>query len=247
MEITKGMVEVEGHDGKLPAFLARPASGGPHPGVVVVMEAFGLNDHIKGVGERIAAEGYAAVAPNLYHRAAGRQVVGYSELQEAIGLMSALHDDAIVKDMAATVGFLQKQPFVKAERIGVTGFCMGGRVTFLTACLNPAVKAAVPFYGGGIGSVMMASERTPKAPLEYADRLQAPLLLFFGENDPFIPLEEVDKIRKRLGELGKQAETIVYPGAPHGFFCDERDSYRADAAADAWQRLTKFFGKHLRS
>src|SRR5207245_10579114 len=116
----------------------------------------------------------------------------------------------------------------------------------LTACLNPAVQAAVPFYGGGIGNVQ-PSERTPKAPLDYATKLSAPVLLFFGENDPFIPLDEVEKIKRRLAELKKNAEIIVYQGAPHGFFCNERDSYRPDAAQDAWERLLKFFDNHLKS
>lgn len=234
MEITKGMIEIPSAGGKLPGFLARPSSGGPHPGVVVVMEAFGLNNHIKSVAERVAAEGYAVVAPNLYHRAEGKQVVGYDELPAAIGLMTQLSDANIVTDMKATIDYLQKQPFAKADKIGVTGFCMGGRVSFLTACNNAAVKAAAPFYGGGIGGL-----------LDQAGGIKAPLLLFWGENDAFIPMDEVKKVEARLEELGKTAQSIVYPGAPHGFFCNERDSYRADAAADAWEKLKKFFATHL--
>lgn len=235
MEITKGMVEIEGGGGKLPGFLARPSSGGPHPGVVVVMEAFGLNDHIKSVAERLAAEGYAVLAPNLYHRAPGKQVVGYDELPAAIGLMTSVTDADILADMKASIDYLQKQAFTKADRIGVTGFCMGGRVTFLTACNNPAVKAAAPFYGGGIGGL-----------LDQAGGIKAPLLLFWGGEDLFIPLDEVKKVEAKLKELGKQAESIVYPGAPHGFHCDGRDSYRADASADAWDKLKKFFATHLK-
>jgi carboxymethylenebutenolidase len=245
MEITSGMVQVQGEAGALPAFLARPTAPGKHPGLVVVQEAFGLNGHIKDVTARLAGEGYAALAPDLYYREANA-VVGYDNLPEAIRLMMGLWDDKIVKDMSGAIAYLQQQPFVRADRIGVTGFCMGGRITFLTACTNPAVKAAVPFYGGGIGNVQ-PSERTPKAPLDYADKLSAPMLLFFGENDPFIPLDEVEKIKRRLADLKKNAETIVYPGAPHGFFCNERDSYRPDAAKDAWERLLKFFEKHLKS
>jgi carboxymethylenebutenolidase len=246
MEITSRMVEVSGEGGSMPAFLAQPSGAGKPAAVVVVQEAFGLNGHIKDVAARIAREGYFTLAPDLYYREANG-VVGYDNLPEAIRLMTSLWDDKIVKDMDAAIAYLQQQPFVRADRIGVTGFCMGGRITFLTACLNPAVKAAVPFYGGGIGSVMQPGERTPKAPLEYAERLTAPMLLLFGENDPFIPLDEVERIKQRLAELGKEAETVVYPGAPHGFFCDERESYRADAAADAWRRLLRFLERHLRS
>jgi len=246
MEITTSMVQITAPAGQMPAQVARPAGAGPHPAIVVVQEAFGLNAHIKEVAARLAREGYATLAPALYYRE-GSPTAGYDNLPEAIRLMMGLADDNIVKDMAAAITYLQQQPFVRADRIGVTGFCMGGRVTFLTACLNPAVKAAVPFYGGGIGRNMQASDRTPKAPLEYADRLNAPMLLFFGEQDSFIPLDEVEMIKSRLAALHKQAETVVYPGAPHGFFCNERDSYRADAAADAWQRMTRFFAAHLKA
>jgi carboxymethylenebutenolidase len=245
MEITSGMIEVKGEAGAMPGYLARPQSDGKHPAIVVVQEAFGLNQHIRDVAARIAREGYVTLAPDLYYREKGA-VVGYNNLQEAIRLMMGLYDDMIVADMTAAIDHLKAQSFVRVDRIGVTGFCMGGRITFLTACRNSDVKAALPFYGGGIGSAQ-PSEKTPKAPLEYADRLTAPMLLFFGESDPFIPLDEVEKIKQRLAELKKNAETVVYPGAPHGFFCNERDSYRADAAKDAWERLVKFFAKHLQA
>jgi carboxymethylenebutenolidase len=245
MEITSGMVQVSAEAGRMPAFVARPTADGKHAAVIVVQEAFGLNAHIKEVAARFAREGYVALAPDLYYREQGA-VVGYDNLPEAIRLMMTLWDDKIVADMNGAISYLKAQPFVRADRIGVTGFCMGGRVTFLTACKNADVKAAVPFYGGGIGAVA-ASERTPRAPLDFADQLRCPMLLFFGENDSFIPLDEVNKIKARLAELKKQAEVVVYPGAPHGFFCNERDSYRADAAKDAWARLLKFFGQHLKA
>jgi len=246
LEITSGMIQVQTPEGSMPGFLARPASAVSVPAVVVVQEAFGLNAHIKDVAARLACEGYATLAPDLYYRETDA-VVAYDNLPEAIRLMMGLADDKIVQDMNAAIAYLQQQSFVRADRIAVTGFCMGGRVTFLTACRNAAVKAAVPFYGGGIGSVMQPSERTPKAPLEYAEGLKAPMLLFFGENDPFIPLEEVEKIKQCLAALNKTAEVVVYSGAPHGFFCNERDSYRVDAAADAWRRMLKFFAAHLRA
>lgn len=246
MEITKGMADVRAEGGTMPVFVARPKEGGPYPAVIVVMEAFGLNGHIKNVASRIAGEGYVVVAPDVYYRETNA-VVGYDQLPEAIRLMTGLWDSKILQDMDAVVSFLQKQPDVRADRIGMTGFCMGGRITFLTACNNAAIKAAVPFYGGGIASVMQAGDRTPIAPLEYADKLKAPMLLFFGEKDAFIPLDQVDKIKQRLADLGKQAETVVYSGADHGFFCDERASYNAEAATDAWKRMTEFFARHLKS
>jgi len=235
METTSNMVKVKAADGDMPAFLARPTGPGKYPAVIVVMEAFGLNDHIKDVASRIAAEGYVALAPDMYYRESNA-VVGYDQLPEAIRLMTSLRDDTIVADMAATVSYLQSQDFVRSDRIGVTGFCMGGRISFLTACKISGIKAAAPFYGGGIGGL-----------LEQAPKITCPLLLFFGDQDPFIPNQEVTTIKSTLAKLNKTAEVVVYPGAPHGFFCNERDSYRPDAAKDAWERLKAFFKKHLAS
>ena len=240
MTVTSTLVQVPTSDGNMSASLSRPAAAGRYPGVVVVQEAFGLNGHIKDVAARIAGEGYVTLAPDLYYRAGG-PVVGYDNLPEAIRLMMELTDDNIVKDMGAAIAFLQQQDGVRADRIGFTGFCMGGRVSFLTACLNPAVKAAVPFYGGGIAGATPPA----KAPLDHAGALAAPLLLFFGDQDAFIPLDQVDRIKSRLAELQKEVEVVVYPGADHGFFCNERPSYHADAAQDAWNRMLAFFSKHL--
>lgn len=235
METTSSMVKIRAADGEMPAFLARPTAPGKHPGVIVVMEAFGLNAHIKDVASRIAAEGYVALAPDLYYREPNG-VVGYDQLPEAIRLMTSLRDDKIVADMAAVVSHLQSQDFVRGDRLGVTGFCMGGRISFLTACKNSNIKAAAPFYGGGIGGL-----------LDQASKITCPMLLFFGDQDPFIPNEEVENIKATLARLNKSAEVVVYPGAPHGFFCNERDSFRPDAAKDAWQRLKTFLAKHLKS
>ncbi len=235
MQITSSMAKVKAADGDMPAFVARPSGPGKHPAVIVVMEAFGLNDHIKEVAGRIAAEGYVALAPDLYYREPNN-VVGYDQLPEAIRLMTSLRDDKIVADMAAAVSYLQSQDFVRGDRIGVTGFCMGGRISFLTACKNSDIKASVPFYGGGIGGL-----------LDHAPKITCPMLLFFGDQDAFIPNEEVDKIKATLATLKKSAEVAVYPGAPHGFFCAERDSYRPEAATNAWDRLKTFFAKHLKS
>jgi carboxymethylenebutenolidase len=235
MAISSNTVSVTTSDGPMSVLLARPAGEGKFPAVLVIMEAFGLNQHIKSVAERIAGEGYVALAPDMYHRQSDA-VVGYDQLPEAIRLMTSLRDEQIVADLSATVQYLQAQPFVRGDRIAITGFCMGGRISFLAATALPAIKASAPFYGGGISGL-----------LDRADSIACPMLLFFGDQDPFIPNEEVAKISKTLADLKKQAEVKVYAGAPHGFFCNERDSYRADAAADAWRRLTTFLATHLQS
>lgn len=228
-------VSISTSDGAMSAHLARPAGDGKHPAVLVIMEAFGLNAHIKSVADRLAAEGYVALAPDMYYREQDA-VVGYDQLPEAIRLMTSLRDDAIVADVSAAIQYLQGQSFVRADRIGITGFCMGGRISFLSATALPAIKASAPFYGGGIGGL-----------LDRAVDISCPMLLFFGDQDPFIPNDEVAKIGKTLADLKKTAEVKVYAGAPHGFFCNERDSYRADAAQDAWKRLTTFLAAHLKS
>ena len=233
MRVMSESIEIETSDGRMGAHLARPADGdGPFPAVVVVMEAFGLNRHIKGVAERIAAEGYVALAPDVYYREPDR-VAEYGDLPKALALMGKLRDADVLADMRAVLDHLGSRPDVRPGAIGMTGFCMGGRISFLCATALP-LKAAVCFYGGGIGGL-----------LDRAGGISCPIVLLFGERDGFIPLSEVEAIRERLAELGKQAEVVVYPGADHGFFCDERPSYHEEAARDAWRRLKEHFSRHL--
>jgi carboxymethylenebutenolidase len=229
MSVQSEMVEVPGG---MPAFVARP-EGGPRPAVLVIQEAFGLNAHIRDVTQRIAGEGYVALAPDLYWRGGKGRAVAYDDLGEAIRIMQTLRDGEIVTDVGNAIAYLEKQPTVRADRIGITGFCMGGRVSYLVACeLADKIRAAAPFYGGGI-------------PIDKTAKLKAPVLAFFGEKDAFIPLEFVEQLRREAAAQKKQVEVVVYPGADHGFFCNERASYNAKAAADAWQKLKTFFATHL--
>jgi dienelactone hydrolase len=170
----------------------------------------------------------------MFWRGGKGRAVGYDKLPEAIGMMQALKDDEVVADLAGGVAWLEKQPSVRADRIGITGFCMGGRISYLAACELPdKIRASVPFYGGGI-------------PIDKAAKLRCPVLAFFGEKDAFIPLESVEALKAEAKKHGKQVEVVVYPGADHGFFCNERASYQAAAAQDAWERLKKFFATHLK-
>jgi carboxymethylenebutenolidase len=235
MDVETQTLEVPAAGGMLPAFLARPKDGARAPSVLVIQEAFGLNDHIEDVARRIAGEGYVALAPDLYWRGGKGRTARYDQLPEAIALMQSLKDPEVVSDLGSAIAYLEKQSFVRADRIGITGFCMGGRVAYLAACeLADEIKACVPFYGGGI-------------PVEKTAKLKCPVLAFFGEKDAFIPLESVEQLKVEAARRGKSVEIFVYPGADHGFFCNERASYQKAAAEDSWARLKRFFAKHLKA
>lgn len=233
--VHKAMIEIQTTDGSMPAHWVTPSGAGPFPGVVVLMEAFGLVKHIEEVAERLAGEGYAVLAPDLYYRQLPDNKTGYDELPKAIGLMQKVDDGKFIEDMKAAFAFMDRSGEVCAHRIGVTGFCMGGRLAFLTACALPdQVAAAAPFYGGGIHNH-----------LGQANGIKAPLLMFFADQDGFIPVEQVKTIDAKLKELGKDYRLKRYADADHGFFCNHRASYNPAAAQDAWNELKGFFASHL--
>jgi len=243
MDVETRSINIKTPDGSMPAHVARPkGASGKLPAVIVVQEAFGLNENIKEIAGRIAAEGYQAVAPNFYYREGGK-AVGYGELQEAIGLMGRWTDAQIVTDVRATVAALESDPAVAADRIGITGFCMGGRVSYLATCEIPAIRAAVPFYGGGIAGQQFTPGAT--APVTLTAKMRAAIQLHFGENDAYIPLSAVEEIRQALQREKKDFEIHVYKGAGHGFFCRERADYNEEAAKLAWERMKGFLKKNL--
>jgi carboxymethylenebutenolidase len=231
--------------GGVPAYLARPDDQGRFSAILICFEAFGLNNHIKEVCERLAREGYVAIAPDFYHRQPEPRTSSYSDMEYTFKLAGTLIDTDAMNDARRAIDYLKAQPFVDTERIGVMGFCMGGRLAFLTACRFPAdIKAAVPFYGGGIGSKGRFEGQTT-IPLDEADQIKAPLLLFFGERDAYISPQDVQRIESQLQALNKNAEVLVYPEVDHGFFCDERASYNAEAARNAWGRALSLFENAL--
>jgi carboxymethylenebutenolidase len=240
MDVIGSTVQLNTADGKMEAFEAKPREGEGYPGIVVLMEAFGLNDHIKKVTERIAQEGYVAIAPDLYHRESER-IVPYNDLQKAVGIMNRLQDAKVMDDVGAAIAHLKSQNNVKAGAIGVTGFCMGGRFTYLSAAHHSKdVKAAVAFYGGGI-------PMGKPSPLSRTGEISCPIYLFFAGKDPLIPQEHVAEINKALTANNVNFQTKIYPEATHGFFCDDRASYHEVAAKDAWDKLKSFFAQHLSS
>jgi carboxymethylenebutenolidase len=223
----------------MPAFLAEPTHGRKSPAVAVIIEAFGLVPSIESVVRRLAEAGYVALAPDLFYREIPRNTAAYDDIPHGMELMAKLVErgSRFLDDLAASFDHLERMETVAPKKFGVIGFCMGGALSFATACAFPdRVAAAAPFYGGGIVNL-----------LDGADRIASPLYLFFGERDAFIPLDQVRRIEAKLEELGKDFQLKVYPGADHGFFNEERASvYDPEAAADAWTEVMRFFAAHLK-
>lgn len=213
------------------AFVAAPQTKEKRPAVIVIQEWWGLTDHIKDIARRYAAEGYVAIAPDLYSRL-GHALT--TDAGEAGKLMNTLKQEDGLTDLNATVAYLTSVPEVDGARIGVTGFCMGGSYALMLPCVNPAIKAAVPFYG---------QVPNPDAPLQ---KLSAPVLYLYGEDDGWITKADVQRLAAALRKYNKPGEIKTYPGAPHAFFRDNDPSvYRPEAAKDAWRRTKAFFKQHL--
>jgi carboxymethylenebutenolidase len=225
-------------DGPMRLYEAVP--DGATSAVVVIQEAFGVNDHIEDVTRRFASAGYHAVAPDLFHRAGGG-TAAYGDWNAVMELFGSVDGDAhVLTDVVAALDHLRAEGFTD-EHIGIVGFCFGGRISFLAA-LEQALGAAVGFYGGGI-----VSARFPQFPplVDRAAALRTPWLGLFGDEDASIPVEDVETLRAALEAAPVDTEIVRYADAKHGFHCDIRDDYHADAAADAWQRTLDWFARRL--
>jgi carboxymethylenebutenolidase len=232
--------------GTMGGYLARPKGAGPWPAVIVYMEIFGVNAHIRDVVERVAREGYVALAPDYFHRTGPGIELGYDDrgMQEGMKHLMQLRADTMLADARDAIAFLRQRPEVRQAKIGAMGFCIGGHMTYLTAC-ETDVAAAASFYGGGIagpqgpGGAPSTLSRTPK--------LRGRLLCLFGGRDAMIPKAQVDAVRAALAPHGERAEVVVYPDADHGFFCDQRATYHEASARDAWERVKRLFASALRA
>ncbi len=245
MEPVSEVVDLQTPDGPMAAVVARPADAGSYPAIIVAQEAFGVNGHIQDLGQRFAAEGYVTVAPDLFHRAGRLQTAAYGDFEAVGKLRTGMSDDGTVGDLNAVVAYLRQDPHVSGPEVGITGYCMGGRVSFLAACRVEGAGAAAVYYGGGIVPRPDQPASGP-APIDLAGQIACPVIGFFGREDRGISVEAVDRIRDTLSSLGKEAEIILYPDAGHGFFCDDRESYNQAASADAWFKTLAFFEKHLK-
>ena len=230
-------LDVEG--GKLPVYFARPAGGKDLPTVLVVQEIFGVHEHIKDVCRRFAKQGYLAIAPELFFRQGDpRTIENVAELIQAI--VSKVPDAQVLADLDACAAWAAKNGGDPA-RLAITGFCWGGRITWLYAAHNPQLKVGVAWYGR-LDSA--PSELQPKQPVDLAADLKAPILGLYGGADQGIPLDDVDLMRDELKRAGSPSEIHVYPDAPHAFNADYRPTYRKEDAEDGWKRLLEWFKRH---
>jgi carboxymethylenebutenolidase len=225
-------------DGDMALYDVEPESP-PLGAVIVLQEAFGVNDHIEDVTRRLAQAGYRAVAPHLFHRS-GDPALDYGNFEKIMPHMQALTEAGLLEDLDATLAHLAGAGFA-APTVGVVGFCMGGSVVFLAAARR-ALGAAVTFYGGGV-----AEGRFGMSPLvEMAPGLQTPWLGLFGDQDQGIPVDQVEALRSAAATATVPTEIVRYPEAGHGFHCDARpDSYHQPSAEDGWRRTLDWFGRYI--
>lgn len=237
--LTAGDVTIMVGDFKMPAYRAMPAGKTGLPVVLVISEIFGVHEYIADVARRFAKRGYLAIAPELFVRQGDAQSFG--EIAKLLAeVISKVPDAQVMADLDATVAWASANGG-NASKLGVTGFCWGGRITWLFSAHSPAVKAGVAWYGRLVGT---ASGLTPKHPVELASAVNGPVLGLYGGQDSGIPLDTVDKMKAALANgsaAAKRSEVIVYPDAPHAFHADYRPSFRKDAAEDGWKRCVAWF------
>lgn len=237
--LVAGAVKIPVKDGEIPAYRAQPASGSNFPIILVIQEIFGVHEHIQDVVRRFAKLGYLAIAPELFVRQG--DVSKLSSIDEIRLVVAKVPDAQVLSDLDATLAWAAKSSQGNANRVGIAGFCWGGRITWLYAAYNPKVKAGVAWYGRLVGE---SNPLTPRHPIDTASALSVSVLGLYGGKDTGIPLDSVEKMRDRL-KLGRsKSEIVVYPEAPHAFFADYRPSYRETEAKDGWERLQKWFKSH---
>lgn len=215
-----------------------PSSSGPFPAIVVSQHGGGVDQFIQTICDRLAESGYAAVAPNLYHRVPD----SVRNADPRPRPWDILSDPDIIADINATVDFLRSHPAIDGDRLGITGFCMGGRVAWLGAAVNPHFKALAPYYGGNLMVTWGAGE-TP--PFDLAADINCPILFHFGEVDENPSQEDLRKFDAELTRLGKPHQFYTYPGADHAFMDFTAGRYQQAAADASWPRTLEFFAAHL--
>jgi carboxymethylenebutenolidase len=240
MGLEAGEVKIPVKDGEMPAYRAQPAKGGPFPTILVVQEIFGVHEHIKDICRRLAKLGYLAVAPELYARQG--DVSKLTDFNEIISkVVSKVPDAQVMSDLDAAVAWAKKSGAGNTAKLGVTGFCWGGRIVWLYSAHNPDLKAGVAWYGRIVGQ---PDDLHPKNPIDVVGALKAPVLGLYGAADTGIPVDSVEKMKAALKEAKNPSEIVLYPDTPHGFHADYRPTYREKEAKDGWKRLLDWFKAH---
>ena len=237
--LTAGDAKAKVADGEMPVYFARPANVQNPPVILVAMEIFGLHEYIRDVTRRLGKLGAFAVAPDYYFRK-GQDLTKITDIPQLLPLVNSKADTELFSDLDATVAWAKSQGG-DTNRLGIMGYCRGGRTVWLYSTHNPNLKAGVAFYGS------LADPHTdpmPKNALDLAAQLKEPVLGLYGEADQGIPVAQVKDMEGKLKAAGKTAEFHIYPGAPHGFHADYRASYREDAAKDGWNKLQAWFKKY---
>ena len=238
--LAAGDAKVNVADGEMPLYFAKPANSNNPPVILVAMEIFGLHQYIKDVSRRLGKLGAFAVAPDYYFRKGDLSKI--SEMSQLMPLVNAKADAELIADLDATVAWVKAQGG-DTSRLGIIGFCRGGRTVWLYCANSPKVSAGVAFYGSLVDPPAQKAI-WPKSPAELAPEMKAPVLGLYGQADQGIPVAQVEAMRAALAAAGKPAQFKIYPEAPHGFHADYRASYRKDAAEDAWREMTAWFKTH---
>ncbi|GAC1499431.1 MAG: dienelactone hydrolase family protein [Vulcanimicrobiaceae bacterium] len=242
MTVENSSLIIEHNGSKMPAYLARPATGsGPHPAVIVLQEIFGVNKEVKRIADFLAGAGYVALAINYYHRTHPDLNLPYTDegLKSGFAAAANVSKETLREDVAAAIAWLNGKDFVKSGKIATWGFCFGGAVAFVTATL-PGLAGAVCFYGGSIAAPMPNGE--PEGLADVRD-IRVPLLLAFGGQDDYITPAHVERIRNELQNAGKDFQIEVYPTVGHAFFRESSAHLQSDVVADAWNVVQAFFAR----
>ncbi|HXF67846.1 MAG TPA: dienelactone hydrolase family protein [Burkholderiales bacterium] len=237
--LAAGEVKIPVPDGSMPGYMAKPAKGTAFPTILVVQEIFGVHEHIKDICRRFAKAGYLAVAPELYFRQGDPSKLATNK-EIFAQIVSKVADAQVMGDLDATAAWAAKNGG-DLKRLGITGFCWGGRITWLYVAHNPNVKAGVAWYGRLVGD---KTEMTPAHPLDLVERINAPVLGLYGGADAGIPNDTVERMNEALKKAGKKSYIHLYPDTPHAFHADYRPSYRKEQAEDGWKRCLEWFRKH---
>ena len=239
--LTAGDAKVKVEGGEMPVYFARPANVANPPVILVAMEIFGLHEYIKDVTRRLAKLGAFAVAPDYYFRK-GEDLTKITEIPKLMPIVNTKPDAELLADLDATAAWAKSQGG-NTDRLGIMGYCRGGRTVWVYSAHNPNLKAGVAFYGSLVDPEAQKA-LWPKSPTQLAPDMKAPVLGLYGEADQGIPVAQVEAMKAALAAANKPAEFKIYPGAPHGFHADYRPSYRKEAADDAWAQMTAWFKKN---